>query len=434
MKKYNLTNNLGLKIIAFIFAAFLWLIVVNLDNPVVSRTYSDIQVDIVNDDIITSAGDVYQVDGEQTASVTVYATRKIQQEIDSRDIVATADIREMDTTTGLVPIKVSIPGYEEDYVSAEAFPRNLTIQREKSGKKDLKLTVRDEDEPAEGYIIGEMTVNPKEVTITGAESVLAKIDRAEARISVEGLSQDQLMKADLMLYDADGNVQGQTQISNNLGDDGITVSVEVLKLKSVPIVLDVNGTPAEGYKYTGATSTPESIQVCGKSSALQEFDEIEIPSSVLNVSGASDSIEKMIDITQYLPDNIRLVDESAGEIRINLKIEKEGTRAMDFLVSSIRLNNLAEDLQVSYETGAEITIRVSGDEPLLESLDISNAVSVDLAGYTMPGTYDLPVKVDLPDGISLEDEVRVSLTLEEKPIEDNQGNQSGQTEQEEESD
>lgn len=210
--------------------------------------------------------------------------------------------------------------------------------------------------------------------------------------------------------------------------------MEVLKLKSVPIVLDVNGTPAEGYKYTGATSTPESIQVCGKSSALQEFDEIEIPSSVLNVSGASDSIEKMIDITQYLPDNIRLVDESAGEIRINLKIEKEGTRAMDFLVSSIRLNNLAEDLQVSYETGAEITIRVSGDEPLLESLDITNAVSVDLAGYTMPGTYDLPVKVDLPDGISLEDEVRVSLTLEEKPIEDNQSNQSGQTEQEEESD
>ena len=34
MKKYKLTTNLPLKIIAFVFAAFLWLIVANVANPV----------------------------------------------------------------------------------------------------------------------------------------------------------------------------------------------------------------------------------------------------------------------------------------------------------------------------------------------------------------------------------------------------------------
>ena len=34
MRKYRLTNNLGLKVIALVFSAFLWLIVVNVDNPV----------------------------------------------------------------------------------------------------------------------------------------------------------------------------------------------------------------------------------------------------------------------------------------------------------------------------------------------------------------------------------------------------------------
>lgn len=431
MRKYKLTNNMGLKIIAFIFAAFLWLIVVNLDNPVGTKTFSDIPVTVVNDDIITSAGDVYQVVGEQTVSVVVYATREVRQELEAEDIIATADIKEMDTVTGLVPIKVSIPDYNDKYESAEAVPRNLTIQREKSGKKVLSLTVKSEQEPAEGYILGDMTAQPEQVTITGAESVLDQIDRAEARVNVEGITADQTLKADLVLYDADGNVQNQTQISNNLGDAGITVSVEVLKLKSVPVVLNVSGTPADGYKYTGGTSTPENIQVCGKNDDLEEVEEIVIPSSVLDISGASDVVEKNVDITPYLPENVSLVEESARNIKVSLKVEKEGTRSIDFLVSSIKINNLAEDLQVTYEPDAEIMIRVSGDESALDALDISNAVSVDLQGYTSPGTYDFSVRVDLPDSITLEEQVTVSLRLEEKQTEEVPGDV---TEQETESD
>ncbi len=414
MKRYNLTTNLGLKVIAFIFAALLWLIVVNLDNPVVSKTFREIPVTIVNDDIITSAGDVYQVVGEQSVSVVVYATRDISQELEAEDIVATADVTEMDTATGLIPIEISIPDYSGDYESAEAVPRNLTIQREKSGKKVLSLSVKAENDPADGYILGNMTVEPEQVTLTGAESVLAQIARAEARVNVEGMTADQKAKAELRLYDADGNVLNPPQIENDLGEEGITVSVEVLKLKSVPIVLDVTGTPAEGYKYTGGTSTPENLQVCGKSADLEGFDEIEISGSVLDVSGASDTIEKNIDISEYLPEGVRLAEQDLGTVKVTLKVEQEGTRSIDFLVSSLRINNLSEKLQVNYETGAEIVIRVSGDEARLNTLDITNAVYVDLGGYTTPGTYDIPVKVDLPDGVTLEEQVSVSLTLEEK--------------------
>ncbi len=414
MKRYNLTTNLGLKVIAFIFAALLWLIVVNLDNPVVSKTFREIPVTIVNDDIITSAGDVYQVVGEQSVSVVVYATRDISQELDAEDIVATADVTEMDTATGLIPIEISIPDYSGDYESAEAVPRNLTIQREKSGKKVLSLSVKAENDPADGYILGNMTVEPEQVTLTGAESVLAQIARAEARVNVEGMTADQKAKAELRLYDADGNVLNPPQIENDLGEEGITVSVEVLKLKSVPIVLDVTGTPAEGYKYTGGPSAPENLQVCGKSADLEGCDEIEISGPVLDVSGASDTIEKNIDISEYLPEGVRLAEQDLGTVKVTLKVEQEGTRSIDFLVSSLRINNLSEKLQVNYETGAEIVIRVSGDEARLNTLDITNAVYVDLGGYTTPGTYDIPVKVDLPDGVTLEEQVSVSLTLEEK--------------------
>ena len=425
MKKYKLTTNLGLKVIAFIFAVFLWFIVVNFDNPVGSSTFRDIPVQILNEDIITSAGEVYQVEGDKTVTVVVYATREVRQKLTSDNIVATADIKQIDSTGRLVPIEVTINGFSGESVTAEAIPRNLTIQREKSGKKVMSLTVDTEGvKLADGYILGDASVEPDQVTITGAESVLDQVDRAVAQVDeVEGVSEDSVLPASLVLYDANGNELNQTQMSNNLGEEGLSVSVEVMKVKGIPVVFDVEGSPAEGYKYTGCVSTPESVQVCGKSEDIDKISEIDVPASVVDISGASEPIEMSVDITPYLPEGVELVDENSGNVKVTVKIEQEGTLSVDFMVSSIRINNLAENLQVSYEPDAEITFRFTGDEDLLDTLDISNAVSVDLSDYDRPGTYDVPVKVNLPAGISQDGQVTVQLTLAEKASEGDQGSQ-----------
>lgn len=421
MKKYKFTDNLGLKIIAVIFAAFLWLIVVNLDNPVSTQTFSEIPVTIINEDIILSAGDTYQVLGEEKVSVVVSATRQVRQKLTKEDIVATADIKEMDTSTGLVPIKISIPNYAGKYESAEAAPRNLQIQREKSGKKVLSLTVSTGDSKVrDGYILGDMTVNPDKVTITGPESILDQIDRAVALIDVEGLAKDSEETAKLGLYDISGNPISQTRLENNLGEGGITVSVEVLKIKSVPISLSVSGTPAEGYKYTGYSSEPETVQIYGEKDVVDKIEEIDVP--VIDVSGASQPIQKSVNISEYLPEGVQLVDEKTANITVTAMVEEEGTRTINFMVSSIQIYNLAEGLQVSYEPDAEIALRFSGDQKALEMLDISNAVSVDMSAYVVPGVYDVHVDVDIPEGITLMKKVTVQLTVAEKEQEG--GNES----------
>ena len=151
-----------------------------------------------------------------------------------------------------------------------------------------------------------------------------------------------------------------------------------------------------------------------------------MPASAVDISGASAPIELTVDITQYLPEGVNLVDENSGNVTVTVKIEQEGTLSIDFMVSSIRINNLAENLQVSYEPDAEITFRFTGDEALLDTLDISNAVFVDLSDYDEAGTYDVPVRVNLPAGISQDGQVTVQLTLEEKASEENPGSQGGE--------
>lgn len=414
MRKYKLTTNLGLKITAFIFSVFLWLIVVNVDNPIGSSTFTDVPVTIVNEDIITSAGDVYQVIGEETVSVVVYANREVRQDLSAEDIIATADISEMDTSTGLVPVTVTIPEYSGDYESAEAVPRNLRIQREKSGRKVLALTVETDGVQRDGYILGEMTVHPENVTITGAESLLEQIDRAAAKVDIDGISRNKELQAALVLYDANGNELSQNQLENNLGEDGLTVSIEVLQQKSVPIVADVSGTPAEGYQYTGCVIEPESAQICGSDENLSKVDEIRIPAEAIDISNAEASVEQTVDITPYLPEGVELAETNSGTVKVTAQIEEEGTRTINLLVSSIRMDNLSDLLQVSFEPDAEISLQFRGDQEALDMLDISNAVSVDLRRYTRAGTYEIPVEVNIPDGITLISEETVTLTLGKK--------------------
>lgn len=425
MKKYKFMQNPGLKIMAFVFSVFLWFIVANVDNPVTHGTFSNIPVTIINDDVITQAGNVYSVLDEQSVSVVVYAQRSVLEDIDADDIVATADIEEMDTSTGLVPITVTIPKYSGDYTSVESVPRNLRIQTEKTNKKVLSLTVRSEGEARDGYVLGDMTVNPERITITGPESKIAQITRAVAKIDTEGLSEDTVVKADLELYDENDNILDQSQLSNNLGEEGITVEVEVLRRKNVSLNFDVSGTPADGYQYMGCISEPELIDICGDSDVIAKVDSIEIPASEINIDGATENIQKTIDIRSYLPEGISLVDNNAANVLVTAQIEKEGTRTIMLLVSSIRIDNLADDLRVEYEADAEVSFQFQGDQDALDVLDISNGVSVDLSDYSKPGTYDVPVSVIVPDHIELINEPTVRLTLVDDSEEESSGSQNG---------
>ena len=49
--KNKLTLNLGLKLISVLFAFALWLIVVNVDDPMTTKQFKDITVNILNEEL-----------------------------------------------------------------------------------------------------------------------------------------------------------------------------------------------------------------------------------------------------------------------------------------------------------------------------------------------------------------------------------------------
>ena len=55
-----ITKNFGLKILAVVFAVIFWMIVVNVDDPEMSKQFS-VPVTIENENVVTDMGKVYEV-------------------------------------------------------------------------------------------------------------------------------------------------------------------------------------------------------------------------------------------------------------------------------------------------------------------------------------------------------------------------------------
>ncbi|OUQ46823.1 CdaR family protein [Lachnoclostridium sp. An118] len=417
MKK-SLTNNIGLKLLAFIFAFMLWLLVVNIDDPVDTKTFDDIPVSIEYTEVVTQDQRSYQVlDGTDTVSVTVSATRSVLEKISAENIVATADMREL-YLESQIPIEITIPGYE--FETATASPRNVQVKIEQNKSDTFPITVTTTGTVRDGYVLGNVQADPERVTVNGPESVIDQISKVVAEVNVSGLSSDSSIDAVLTYYDEDNNEISADQLANNLGTTGVKVNVTLYHTARIPLTADTSEvTAADGYSISEVTWTPEEIQLAGEEEVLDALEEIRIPADAIDITSISQRTEKTVDITPYLPEGTRLVDENGNNILVTARVAREGTKSFDIPVGSITVNNLDDALTVSgYGSGDDLEVHIGGPQEQLNSLELSDlAVSIDLKNCTEAGEYEVPVTITLPSDApdcTVETSVTVKVTLEKR--------------------
>ena len=409
----RITNNLALKILAFLIAAFLWLVVVNIDDPVDDKTFSNIPVQVTHEEVITDNNNTYQiVDNTQEINVTVTAQRSVLDKIRAEDIVATANMKELTLRTQ-VPIEVTVKGYTGKYEKATANPRNLQIQIDEEAKNNFPITPTTTGTVRNGYEVGSLKALPEKVTLRGPKRIINNIAKVTAEANVSGLSEDETVEAKLVLYDANNNVIDQTLLANNLGKEGVSVEVELLQVKSVPLKVDTSEvSAAEGYKLGKITVEPQEVEVTGDKSTLAEISEIDIPPSALKLEELTQRTEQTIDISSYLPSGVSLAEENANKVVISIQVQQPGTKSFEISTGSIILENIADGLSINYGSTVDLEIQVKGPNDVLNLFSPAKKVSIDLKNYTEPGTYTVPVSVELPDGCTLVNEVNVEITLE----------------------
>lgn len=407
-------NNLGLKILAVLFAIFLWWMVVNIDDPMDKKTFV-VDVSVTNPEVITNAGKSYQImDDTKNISVTVTARRKVLDEIKKRHIVATADLREMQDTS--VPIRVSVMGFEGDYEEITANPRNIQVKVENTQKKTFPITTVALGVPRDGYVVGSMTASPKTVDISGPESSIAKISKVVAKVDVSEMAADASVQAQLIYYDAADNLIDRTLLTSNCDKNGVSVTVDIWKTKELTLKFDTSGIQAAaGYVFTGIEVEPQAVEVAGDPDVLRGMTELAIDKKALEKSEMTESEEVIVDIKAYLPEGVSLADADGASVVVRIILEKAGTKTLRLPTGSITVVNASEELQLTYE-GLEVELTFSGSKENLEKLTSETIIaSIDLKECTEEGAYTVPVKItELPSGCTYTEVIEVKIELTKK--------------------
>lgn len=117
----KITNNIGLKILAALFAIILWIVVVNIDDPVKASSYTT-SITFENQNYISSKNKYFEVlDGDNTISFLVSAKRSLHQKLSNADFKATADMEkiEYDEERGIyrVPVMITQSKYNSEKVT-----------------------------------------------------------------------------------------------------------------------------------------------------------------------------------------------------------------------------------------------------------------------------------------------------------------------------
>lgn len=431
----TLTKNLGFKTLAVVFAFILWLVVYNTDDPTVTVSYTT-NVTVENASAVTEMNKCYEVlNGTNTVTFAVTAKRSVLNKLEDTDFTAVADMNRMivneEGDEANVPIEITSKRSNSS-LKYNGKNKYLEVSLEDLMKRRFIITADTSGKVADGYALGEVTVtNPNVLNVSGPASIVNKIDSVVATIDVEGMSMNLSDNVIPALYDADGQEIDTTKLK--LSNTTVTISAKILSVKEIPLVFSTTGVPYGDYRVVEISSKPETVKVKGSSTILNPLSSLTIPGDVLNVSRAREDITTTIDISEYLPDGVELVNASDATVTVTVRIEAYESKKFNLNTSQITVDGLDTNYDLSFEQST-VAVTVSGLKDNLNVLTVSQlSASIDVTDLGV-GTHQVNLELSLDEDNYAYQTITVTVEIKEKAKDDSENTDDNSSENDSESD
>ena len=256
-----LRRNFRLKALSFGLALVAWTVVVYASNPPDTRTIS---VDVPTDNLpptfiidpalgpiaVRIRGTTDHLNNFSTKSLTVTAAFDRVHATGAQDVAVTIANSDANVELDSAPASVSV---NIDQLDSRTLPVGITEAQDKNGKV-LK--------PPAGYIIGDQTASPAEVTVTGSKHRLDSIGglHAEADVDLSNARTTYAATADVVLRDATGNPITDLAVQPNSVSVRVVITSNTVTRASA-ILPDLTGTAGFGRVLSGITVSPQAFTV-----------------------------------------------------------------------------------------------------------------------------------------------------------------------------
>jgi YbbR domain-containing protein len=245
--------------------------------------------------------------------------------------------------------------------------------------------------PAIGYQTGDAALDPAEVILSGAESLVEQVASVGVTLDLTDLRQN--VDATLALQALDG--QGAPVSGLTLNPDSVQVSLPITQqggYRDLAVKVVTIGRPASGYRLTNIAPIPPVVTVF--SSNFEQITALPgyVETDPLDLNGASADIETRL--TLNLPLGVTLVGEQNVLVQVGISAI-QGSLTLNN--QPVEIINLSPTLQVSVSPD-KVNVLLSGPLPVLNTLAPADVhVIIDAKDLT-PGTYQLTPTVQMVIG------------------------------------
>lgn len=394
-------KDFGWKILSVAIAVIMWFMVININQPVDIRTYTK-YITINNADVLADRGltikNVEELAG-QKVSIKIKAQRTALDRLNQSNewlqvsIDLSSHANAVDGDVFSVPVEVEmVDTVGTGYTIVSKIPGSVEVQIEKISTKALPVEIVVDGTLPQDAIYNNPILSATTVDVTGPASAVEKVSAVRGVVYADDVTGNLQISSKLSAYDEDGLVVTGVSLSTT----EVTVTYNVLNTKSIPIRVNIIGTPARGYTMGEITSTPQTIEVVGEAEALDRFSYIQLPD--IDVSGSDVDVKKSFLLANYLPEGVIAKDASVSNIQVNVEIASSNNRTVTIGSNQLTING-KEDGQ-TYQLEQSVTATLVGDEAQIQAIDETTLHGVVNVGGLENGTHNVPIQLELPDGVT----------------------------------
>ncbi len=367
-KKLNL-------LISFVIAIILWAYVIGEINPVTTKSFVDVNINLENQIALEERGLAIESISEDKINVTVKGERSRVQNVEKDDVYAEVDLA------------LARAGHNELDVNVRT-PEKVNVDKKNINK--VRLTVGElvsEERPTKVVYVGATNSDlepytiertPEKVIIRGAMSNVEKVSQVVAKVRVDQIKdKETTAEAELVPVDKNGKVVNWIRLSSSQ----IQVKAVMTKTKKVDLDVPIQGNDSGDVKL----DYQKTVIIKGNADVVKEISKLETEPVDLSAYDQNTTIE----LKPILPKGVQLA--AGSDMTAKVVFSSTETKNITFDGGEIDIIGLAGNLKATVEDG--VVISAEGRKSSLNDVNKEDfTLAVDVSGYSK-GSYKVDVVV-----------------------------------------
>jgi YbbR domain-containing protein len=386
--------DIGRAVFAVALAVLLYFVAVNETNPE-SRNLTSFLVPV--QPVNTPAGLVVTT-SPPPIKLWVRAPTSVFSRLHADSFTA-----QVDATSTVVGDNENLPvvvnSTDPDVHQAEPEPAVVRLHLEEIRTQTLPVRVNLTGQVPQQYLLGQATVDPPQMTVTGAASLVGQATEAVVDVSVDRVTVAINGVYTPRILDSHGN--DLRDLNLRTSPPSLTVQVPITQqtqYKEVGVHTVIQGQPAVGYVVQPLEVNPSTATLVGDSAALQGANFIDtLP---IDINGISTTIVRSVALA---PPPKTLLLQQGQTVTVTVRVTTLSVNQTVRVPPSVI--NLSGSVQLAHPLDL-VSVTISGPAPALSSLALNPndfKVVLDVSGKG-PGRSSVDVKVlQVPTGLTLED-------------------------------